>query len=465
MFCGLKHKRSIAITLDKVEIKLIALAYAAIVNTDNQKLWQQAQVAQTSGDWSLLIQHLQQLCGLKDASRSHVRTQVKSEPPTTTQLLDLAIEVLVNGDFQQRWDVAKLIPRCGQVAIASLIEIVADEAEDEELIWFAVRILGEFDQPEAITALIELLKTTDSEELQAAAATALGQIGISAIASLTELLTNEHTRLLAVRSLAYIRRSETIDPLLSVVNDPQVAVRATALEALSSFHDSRIPPVLLSALDDRAPLVRREAVLGLGFRRDLCKELDLVRRLLPKLYDFNIDVCRAAAIALGRLGGDSAATGLNQVLTSPHTPELLQIEIVRALGRIETNLALDYLDLYFQQSSAVVLLQEIATVLGRIESPQLKAKATAILSKFLQTSTTASIKGAIALSLGHLGEVQAIDTLIELLADRDQSVKLHAIAALKQLAPDAYAQLQQMATDAQLAPELQQGVAIALSEW
>jgi len=46
-----------------------------------------------------------------------------------------------------------------------------------------------------------------------------------------------------------------------------------------------------------------------------------------------------------------------------------------------------------------------------------------------------SVKQAIALSLGQLGDMQAIDPLIQLLADADAGVKLHVITALKQLAP------------------------------
>lgn len=433
------------------------------MNTSIQLQLEQAQVAFSARDWSLLVQCLQQL--IPGGKREQVRINTA---PEAAQLLDLAMAALLAGDFQHRWDVAKLIPRLGVSAIAPLVEILEDD-DDDELCWFAVRILGEFDHPQAIAALVELIKTTENEELQAVAATAFGQIGKSAIAPLTELLAAEDTRLLAVRSLAYIRRSETITPLLSVVGDPQPNVRAVAIEALSSFHDPQVPPVLLNALDDIAAPVRREAVLGLGFRADLCTELDLVARILPKLYDFNLDVCHAAAIALGRLGTDAAVHGLYKVLQSPHTPESLRIEIVRALGRIESNCALEYLASYLQQSSSVRVCQEIITVLGQVEQPSNQSKAADILINLLRLqhpiTEFASIKGTIALSLGYLGKLQAIEPLINLLADSERVVKLHAIAALKQLAPEiAYTQLQQIAKS-DVAPELKQGVAIALSEW
>jgi HEAT repeat protein len=426
------------------------------VNIDIKVNWEQAQAARSLGNWSSVIQCLQQLIGSKkegvqEFERSH--------------LLELAIDVLVFGDFHERWEIAKVFPKLGQEAIAPLLEILADEDAEEELRWYTARILGEFSHPSVINALVELLKTEESEELNAIAAASLGNIGSSAIASLTELLAEEETRLLAVRSLSHIRRTETIAPLLCVVQDPQVSIRAAAIEALSSFHDSRIPPVLLNALNDIAAPVRREAVIGLSFRADLREELDLVNRLQPKLYDFNINVCTAAAIALGRLGTDTAASALYQVL-SPITPVSLQIEIVRALGRVGTQRSLEYLRSALNQLESSALWQEIVTVLGRVEQP-LRTKAAEILIELLSGHPAIeheNIKSAIALSLGQLGEIQALEPLIQLLAS-NTGVRLHAITALKNLAPDAaYEQLQQLASN-DLAPDLKQGIAIALQEW
>ena len=46
-----------------------------------------------------------------------------------------------------------------------------------------------------------------------------------------------------------------------------------------------------------------------------------------------------------------------------------------------------------------------------------------------------SIRSAIALSLGQLGKMQAVEPLTEMLADEDDSVRLHAYAALNNLRP------------------------------
>jgi HEAT repeat protein len=316
-------------------------------------------------------------------------------------------------------------------------------------------------------------------------------MGTVAIASLTELLLDENTRLLAVRSLCCIRQPETITPLLSIVQDPQAAIRAAAIEALSSFHDERIPPVLLKALDDPAATVRRAAVLGLGFRPDLHQALDLITKLQPKLYDFNLDVCCAAAVTLSRIGSDDAAKYLFDLLISPQTPITLQLETIRALSWVGTLSSLEYLQTALNQSTSATVWQEIVTVLGRVQKPELTTPAVEILLQILRSllyetlreqqaslrdaprmltqhpaTEVASIKSAIALSLGQLGEMQAIEPLISLLADPNASVRLHAIAALKNLDGEAtHQQLQQLANNDAITPDLKQAIAIALAEW
>ncbi|MGH7999330.1 MAG: HEAT repeat domain-containing protein [Brasilonema sp.] len=399
------------------------------MNNINQLL-EQAQVAYNVSDWSSLIQCLQQLTQQEDSEHPEI---LKNQE----HLLELAICVLENGDFQQRWEIAKVFTYLETIAIPRLIDILKDEDAEEELRTYAARILGDFKNPNAIPALMELLKTNESDELKEIAATALGQMGSVAMSSLTELLAEEQTRLLATQMLSYIRQKETIAPLLSVVQDSQVAVRAVAIEALSSFHDNRVPPVLLKALNDVAAPVRREAVVGLGFRPDLREALDLVAKLQPRLYDIDQDVCCAAVAAVSRMGSEAAVQQLFQVLVSPNVPIRLQLEAIRALSWVGTLSGLEYLQQALHQLQFPTVWQEIVTVLGRVSDTTLTDKAAEILLEMLPQNhpgvEIANIKSAIALSLGQLGKKQAIDALTQMLADEDAQVRLHASAALKKL--------------------------------
>lgn len=425
---------------------------------------EQATTAAQQGNWSLLNQYLRQLPLDQNASEADSAALNDTD---LEQVLNLALDVLNAGDFQERWDVAKVFPKLGQKAIAPLIEILADDDADLELRWFTARILGEFNHPSVITTLVDLLQTSEDEDLAAMAAEALTNLGNSAVDALASLLADPESRLLATTALSQIRRSEIIAPLLSVVQDSDVAVRSTAIEALSSFHDSRIPPILLDALDDHAAVVRKEAVIGLGLRSDLWQELDLFNRLKPLLYDFNREVCQQAAIALGRSQTDEAADALFEVLSSPATPVPLQIDFVRALGWVRTAKTLGYLQQALAGASVDCAL-EIVRVLGRFEEPILKTQAAQVLIDFLNSehpvAKEVTVKQALSQALGQLEADNAIDALMGLLADAEDSVRLHAVAALKNF-PVTRQQLEQMAVDESLSPALKEGVAIALAEW
>jgi HEAT repeat protein len=456
---------------------------------------EQAQAAADRQNWPLLVECLQQVT----ANGSQ-----QPEEHILEQAVSLAIAALEWGDFQDRWEIAKVLPNLGNGAIAPLIAVLEDEDADTESRWFAARILGKFvkpsypegNRPEVMQALVKLIENSD-EELSQIAAQTLGNFGTSAIESLTNLLKQPDSRQFATAALAQIRRPEIIPPLLSAVTDSQVAVRACAIEALSSFHDSRIGPVLVGALKDPATAVRKEAVRALGVRAYLDAELDLVKLLKPLLWDIRLEVCQEAAIAIGRLKTDAAAAALFELLRSPATGLELQIETVRALGWSETAAGLEYLQIALigrsdadlegealTSNSSIPIVgehrliqnmnpavcQEIVTVLGRVEKPELKVKAAEIAIDLLEGNHPAvqssQIKQSLALALGQLGDIRALDVLIQLLVDADNSVRLHSLSALKRLGGgEVRQQLASLVDRPSLEPRLKQGIAIALQEW
>ncbi len=385
-------------------------------------------------NWTLANHYLQQLP--LDNKKSQL---VKLSEPDLNEAINIALRVLKESSFQQRWEVAKTFPKLGTKTIAPLVEILHNEAEDWETRWFAINILGKYSDPQVVIALIELLHNSSDEELLEPVAEALINIGSSAIEALSKLLLEEKFRLLAVRSLAYIRRSGTIQPLLTVTNDPNPEIRAIAIEALSSFHNPQIPSILIEALRDETAKVRKEAVKALGIRAKQLKQFDLVKNLSPLLYDLSWEVCKQSAIALGRVGkagSEAAGKALFEVLQSPTTPDLLKIDIVRALGWIETEKVLAY----FQQGlsqSGVSVCQEIIANLGRISKPELKPQAARILIHFFYSQQShieqPLIKQTLTTSLGFLGEKSAVPLLTKLCQDPEQATRLHALSALKKI--------------------------------
>ncbi|MDY6786253.1 MAG: HEAT repeat domain-containing protein [Cyanobacteriota bacterium] len=392
------------------------------------ELLQSATLASENGHWSAVIHDLYQLPSQKRGNREEFLLETEA----AQQSLDLALGVLEGGDFQERWEIAKLWSKLGETAIAPVITLLRDEEADWEARWFAARILGQFEHPDAIAALVETLQTSEDEELASIAATVLASFGSRAVEILAQLLEGDETRELAARSLSQIRCVETVDPLLTLVKDINTELRTIAIEALSSFRDSRIPPILIEALSDRAAAVRKEAAIGLGLHPQLAPTLNLTSHLKPLLYDLDEAVQTAAANALGRIGTPDAAIFLFEALIDEANSFSLQKSLIHALVWVETS---ENLELLRQALPFVppLCVEEIIKVLGRVKSPDLRPQAAQILLEInCERGVRAiALKQALARAWGQLQHESAIAALQQLRLDADQRVRLHAIAALK----------------------------------
>lgn len=384
------------------------------------------------------------MTGFRSLTESAVPFEPVSASPCHEIDLRTALDLLRCGDFQMRWDIAKLLPSFGTAAVAPLLDLLQpdnlDAEADWELLWFAARVLGDLNQPAAIVSLAHLLKTTHNETVAGTAASALANLGVPAVPALTELLAPGDTRLLAVQALGQIESPVVIDPLLSVVRSPSPLVRATAIEALSRFQTPAVVSVLLEALQDPFASVRQAAIVGLRVS-PVPLQPDVVEHLKPLLYDLNVDVCCQAAIVLGHFPTSASTHALSNLLQSPQTPLTLQTVTVQALGWMATVAALEALQLHLIQepltSLALPIYQEIIAVLGRVEATDLKPQAATILLHLLQSDHLAvqdtQTRQAIAFSLGQLGQPEAMDPLTQLLTDPDPGVQLHATSALRLL--------------------------------
>ncbi|MEM8807600.1 MAG: HEAT repeat domain-containing protein [Cyanobacteria bacterium P01_G01_bin.38] len=383
--------------------------------------------------------------------------------------LSHAIESLVAGDFQARWEISKQLPEFGEDAIAPLLTLSQDTTLNSELRWFAIRALGSFQTPQVVAALASLVKTTD-DDLRDIAIKTLADMGETSIQALTDLLTYPEQRPLAVQALSQIRQTAVIEPLLEVANDDDPSLRYLAIEALGSFHDQRITPLLLSALSDTHAQIRQEAIATLGRRPDLRDPHGLIARLRDCLWDLNLAVCKAATAAIGRLGGAGAETALRQLLVSSTTPDDLKIQAVRALGWLQTEAALQVLaEALNLKLYPDLICKEIIKALGQTQSP-LQPLAIAELHQLLthpqleQAST--DIKQSLAMSLGNLRADTTFDNLTALLADADQRIRLHTLAALKQIAPQAgHHRIRALLTQSPLPSALQTEIEESLDAW
>ena len=361
---------------------------------------------------------------------------VQTQPEVSPQLA-ASLRLLLEGDFQARWEATKRLPILGKAAIAHLVPLVEDEDLDWEVRWFAARTLGNFNDSEALESLVHLLQKTHEPELITIAAEGLSQFGAEGVSALMQLAAQPEHRLTAIQALASIRHKAVLPPLLAAAQDGHPLVRSTALAAIGHFRAPEVDPALLAAVNDPVAAVRQEAITHLGLRSHLLATIDLVELLFPSLWDLDPQVHQATAIALGRLGTATAIAHLSQVLRSPHTPESLQRVVVRALGWSNQVAALEAL-LAARQTVTEPVQIEIIETLARFEATHLRQQAGIALCEWLQTLFThpamSAVKQAVALALGNLHPPQAESLLQTLAQDADPQTSLYAEAALRQLA-------------------------------
>lgn len=124
---------------------------------------------------------------------------------------------------------------------------------------------------------------------------------------------DDDERTLAAFALAAPRHLEAVPALVRSLADlgASPAVRAASAEALAAIGDASVTAVLVVALDDDHPLVRRAAVVAL-------RTLDAVRcapAFLHVARDVDVEVRCAALAALLAVGGPMACAGARGALS------------------------------------------------------------------------------------------------------------------------------------------------------
>jgi HEAT repeat protein len=186
--------------------------------------------------------------------------------------------------------------------------------EDAEVRSKAIEGLWENEEPALIEPLIELLEKDSSEEVQAAAATALGKFAL--LAELEKLRSNYKDR---------ISRS-----LLAVIQDKSkpVEVKRRALEAASPLTLPQMNKAIAEAYQSGNNKLKTSALFAMGKSGNIA----WLPILLKELASADAEIRYEAAGACGELGEEEAAGYLCELANDPDLE--VRLATIQALGKI-----------------------------------------------------------------------------------------------------------------------------------
>ncbi|HYT91989.1 MAG TPA: HEAT repeat domain-containing protein, partial [Gemmataceae bacterium] len=196
--------------------------------------------------------------------------------------------------------------------------------------------------------------------------------------------------------------------------------RVVAWEGTTLVRDA-----VLASLADKDAGVRKAAVAGLRAMNDPATLAPLVKQFAGESDPATrSDIVRA----VGGLKAPKAVEFLDGVLQDAKNPEVLRVEAVAALTKMNTPPASQSIARAATAANSPALQVAALDALGALKSAAGRAAAEIGLK-----SAHATVRKAAAGALGKLGDAAAAPALLPLLADKDAAVRSTAIQALGML--------------------------------
>ncbi|MCS7265295.1 MAG: HEAT repeat domain-containing protein [Armatimonadetes bacterium] len=380
----------------------------------------------------------------------------ESEQAKKAKVSNWVAQLKANPSLAEKEEFRKQLEDYADIAAPEFAKLLKDS--NEKVVLGALRVLAHLKRLTVIENIAAATKSP-SIEIRKAAAQTLGVFGSP----------------LAVK------------PLMEMLNDPVVEVRAAALEALAGPGGRDAPPFLnevlpylVEGLNDPNPQVRQAAVNGLvklgqwslqaiakvrsegspiareeaekaylqiceGFRKDLRENSDrLIRRdmaryigelryakatsdLIDRLQnDADPEVRSACAYALGNIKAKFATGPLREVMENEKEEMPVRLSAAVALGQMGNENGIQFL-IDQLKSSDEKIRSSAVEALRTIGKP-----ATNLLIKAAQSKDPLQRWGAVA-ALGETGEPKAVPILLRALRDEDENVRAVAAASLGKL--------------------------------
>ncbi len=194
--------------------------------------------------------------------------------------------------------VIKTLEKFGKPAGESLIEVL--NSEDKNARFNAAKALGKIRTPGAVGPLIALMKAKEKKPPTNQIVGALVLIGSPTVKPLIELFQDEdlESRRFAIRTLGQIDDPRVVEPLLAALKDTDSNIRMISAFALGKWKAPRVVDALIVALKDEEYFIREDVVTSLGNIQDP----RALEPLINAMADPHVNVRNRAREALNKFG-------------------------------------------------------------------------------------------------------------------------------------------------------------------
>ncbi len=326
------------------------------------------------------------------------------EPLSSLEML--LLELAEGTTIEKQASIRKLGQLDAHLAAPPLLTALRTETDDQTRA-LIVRILGGLRHPEAIPALLEMLRHDSSPFVRHAATTALGHFSVAVEPLIATLL----------------------DPHEYEGDQPDANVVAGAASSLAQIGDPRAVEPLLASLARTNPYTRDIVVRAFGHFQDG----RIYDRLEPLFTDPDVKQHWALCDTLGKLGDVRAVGPL--IAETQRDDGMIRLLAIEALGKIAANStergesdAVPALLALLQREDYRELRQTIVEALSAWQDPR---SLTPLLALLESQDAAGDVKIAVITSLGQLGDRRAVPALISHVQHSEQDeMRWQAIRAL-----------------------------------
>lgn len=261
------------------------------------------------------------------------------DPQTDAELLGELVENFSDSRGLTRMAIAEALAEVGKPASPYLIPAIARHP-DPVVRRAAAKTMTLIADRAAIPTLIHALLNDEDTVVHGSAAGALARMGEEAVPELLSILANPATPQITIGHVAWALAfigAEASEPIYAAIDSDSPEVRGAVIGAISNIAENHPEPrafmLLLNALQDPSQSVRSEAASAIA----KIKYRDGIPHLLQLFNSQEAEDCKAAALALMKLGAPEAVQPLEDRLAATSDESLTKI-LTLSLDQIRRSL-------------------------------------------------------------------------------------------------------------------------------